>query len=76
MLPAEESYNANGIVPRALSLIKSKFPQAMVCTDVALDPYSSQAIHFLPFLSLFLPFLSLCSFPFSLVIMSSTMSGS
>ena len=39
---AEESYNPNGIVPRALSMIKSKFPEAIVCTDVALDPYSDQ----------------------------------
>lgn len=39
---AEESYNPNGIVPRALSLIKSKYPNVMVCTDIALDPYSSQ----------------------------------
>jgi len=38
---AEEAYNPNGIVPRALSLIKSKFPDAIVCTDIALDPYSS-----------------------------------
>ena len=38
---AEESYNPNGIVPRALSMIKSKFPQVVVCTDIALDPYSS-----------------------------------
>lgn len=38
---AEEAYNPNGIVPRALALIKSKFPDAIVCTDVALDPYSS-----------------------------------
>lgn len=39
---AEESYNPNGIVPRALGMIKSKFPDAIVCTDVALDPYSDQ----------------------------------
>ena len=39
---AEESYNPNGIVPRALAMIKSKFPEAIVCTDVALDPYSDQ----------------------------------
>ena len=38
---AEESYNPAGIVPRALHAIKSKFPDALVCTDVALDPYSS-----------------------------------
>lgn len=37
----EESYNPAGIVPRALSLIKSKYPDVMVCTDIALDPYSS-----------------------------------
>ena len=39
---AEESYNPNGIVPRALAMIKSKYPEAIVCTDVALDPYSDQ----------------------------------
>jgi len=38
---AEEAYNPNGLVPRALGLIKSKFPDVVVCTDVALDPYSS-----------------------------------
>ena len=37
---AEECYNPNGIVPRALAMIKSKYPDAIVCTDVALDPYS------------------------------------
>ena len=41
---AEESYNINGIVPRALQMIKSKFPDVIVCTDIALDPYSSQVI--------------------------------
>mmetsp|Transcript_21740 Transcript_21740/g.19811 ORF Transcript_21740/g.19811 Transcript_21740/m.19811 type:complete len:398 (+) Transcript_21740:30-1223(+) len=39
---AEESYNPNGIVPRALKEIKQKFPDVFVCTDIALDPYSSQ----------------------------------
>lgn len=38
---AEESYNPNGIVPRALHMIKSKFPDVIMCTDIALDPYSS-----------------------------------
>jgi porphobilinogen synthase len=38
---AEEAYNPNGIVPRALQMIKSKFPDVIVCTDIALDPYSS-----------------------------------
>ncbi|CAN0242243.1 unnamed protein product, partial [Phaeothamnion confervicola] len=39
---ADECYNPNGIVPRAVSMIKSAFPDAIVCTDVALDPYSDQ----------------------------------
>jgi porphobilinogen synthase len=43
---AEESYNPNGIVPRALKLIKNKFPHVVVCTDIALDPYSSQVFFF------------------------------
>jgi len=37
-----EAYNPNGIVPRALRMIKSKYPDCIVCTDVALDPYSDQ----------------------------------
>jgi porphobilinogen synthase len=36
-----ESYNPNGIVPRAIKMIKAKFPHVVVITDVALDPYSS-----------------------------------
>lgn len=39
---AEESYNPDGIVPRALRMIKAKFPDILVATDVALDPYSNQ----------------------------------
>ena len=38
----EESYNPNGIVHRALRMIKEKYPDSIVCTDVALDPYSDQ----------------------------------
>jgi len=38
---AEEAYNINGIVPRALQMIKHKYPDVIMCTDVALDPYSS-----------------------------------
>jgi porphobilinogen synthase len=37
-----EAYNPNGIVHRAIRMIKDKFPEATVCTDVALDPYSDQ----------------------------------
>lgn len=36
-----EAYNPLGIVPRAVSLLKSSYPSAVVVTDVALDPYSS-----------------------------------
>ena len=37
-----EAYNPNGIVPGAISMIKEKYPDATVVTDVALDPYSDQ----------------------------------
>eukprot|EP00041_Stephanoeca_diplocostata_P013086 m.225675 g.225675 ORF g.225675 m.225675 type:complete len:356 (-) comp19211_c0_seq2:317-1384(-) len=38
---AEESYNSEGLVPRAVRMLKSKFPSLVVVTDVALDPYNS-----------------------------------
>jgi len=38
----EEAYNPNGIVPRAVAMLKEAMPEAIVCTDVALDPYSSK----------------------------------
>ena len=38
---AEESYNPNGLVQRAIRALKSRLPQLIVVTDVALDPYSS-----------------------------------
>jgi len=37
-----EAYNPEGIVPRAIRMIKEKFPDSVVVTDVALDPYSDQ----------------------------------
>jgi porphobilinogen synthase len=37
-----EAYNPNGIVPRAIRMIKASYPDATVVTDVALDPYSNQ----------------------------------
>lgn len=37
-----EAYNPEGIVPRAVRLIKKNYPDVVVCTDVALDPYSDQ----------------------------------
>lgn len=36
-----ESYNSSGLIPRAVGAIKDRFPEIMVVTDVALDPYSS-----------------------------------
>lgn len=39
---ATEAYNPEGIVPRAIRMIKEAYPDSVVCTDVALDPYSDQ----------------------------------
>lgn len=38
---AEEAWNPDGLVPRAVSALKSHFPTLGVITDVALDPYTS-----------------------------------
>ncbi len=38
---AEEAYNPNGLVPRAVAGIKARFPELGVITDIALDPYTS-----------------------------------
>ncbi|HAN31903.1 MAG TPA: porphobilinogen synthase, partial [Myxococcales bacterium] len=40
-LGAEEAYNPQGLVQRALRRLKVEFPELMTITDVALDPYSS-----------------------------------
>ena len=37
-----EAYNPEGIVHRAIRMIKEKYPDSVVCADVALDPYSDQ----------------------------------
>ncbi len=37
-----ESYNPNGLVPRALKAIKAVVPESVLITDIALDPYSSE----------------------------------
>jgi porphobilinogen synthase len=37
-----ESYNPNGLIPRAVRAIKQAVPEMVVITDVALDPYSSE----------------------------------
>jgi porphobilinogen synthase len=36
-----ESYNPDGLVPRTVRALKDRWPDVMVVTDVALDPYSS-----------------------------------
>lgn len=40
-LTAEEAYNPEGLVQRAVKTIKQKFPTLGVMTDVALDPYTT-----------------------------------
>lgn len=37
-----ESYNPDGLIPRAVRAIKQAVPNILVITDVALDPYSSE----------------------------------
>jgi len=37
----EEAYNPEGLIPRCLRSLKESFPELVLCTDVALDPYSS-----------------------------------
>lgn len=38
---AEEAFNPDGLVPRALRALKSAHPELGLITDVALDPYTS-----------------------------------
>jgi porphobilinogen synthase len=38
---ASECYNPEGLIPETVRLIKKNFPELVVVTDVALDPYSS-----------------------------------
>lgn len=37
---ATESYNPDGLIPRAIKAIKSRFPEIGVFSDIALDPYT------------------------------------
>jgi porphobilinogen synthase len=37
-LNAEEAYNPNGLVPRAVAALKRSVPELGIITDVALDP--------------------------------------
>ncbi len=36
-----ESYNPTGLIPQTVRAIKQAFPQLLVITDIALDPYST-----------------------------------
>ena len=38
---AEESYHSEGLVPRAIRALKTAYPDLVVMTDVALDPYNA-----------------------------------
>ncbi|MCB0325520.1 MAG: porphobilinogen synthase [Bdellovibrionales bacterium] len=38
---AEESFNEEGLIPNTIRRLKQKWPDLTICTDVALDPYSS-----------------------------------
>lgn len=40
-LGAEEALNPDGLVPRTIAALKSRFPELGIITDVALDPYTS-----------------------------------
>lgn len=40
-LGGKEALNPEGLVPRAVAAIKSRFPELGIITDVALDPYTS-----------------------------------
>jgi porphobilinogen synthase len=37
----EESFNSDGLVPRAIRALKEAYPELVVMTDVALDPYNA-----------------------------------
>jgi len=40
-LGAEEALNPDGLVPRTVAALKTRFPELGIITDVALDPYTS-----------------------------------
>ena len=40
-LDAAEAWHPNGLVPRTIKALKSRFPELGVITDVALDPYTT-----------------------------------
>jgi len=38
---AQEAWNPNGLIPQTIKALKDRWPDLVVLTDVALDPYSS-----------------------------------
>jgi porphobilinogen synthase len=40
-LYAEEAYSSEGLIPRVVRQLKSRFPELGIITDVALDPYTT-----------------------------------
>jgi len=38
---ASEAVNANGLLPNTVKMLKDRFPEACLITDIALDPFSS-----------------------------------
>jgi porphobilinogen synthase len=40
-LTADEAFNPDGLVSRAIRLLKKNFPELGIITDIALDPYTS-----------------------------------
>ena len=43
-LEAEESYNPDGLIQKAVRALKRNFPELAVITDVALDPFTSHGL--------------------------------
>ena len=43
-LEAEESYNPDGLIQKAVRALKRNFPDLAVITDVALDPFTSHGL--------------------------------
>jgi porphobilinogen synthase len=37
----DEAFNEEGLIPRSIAALKARWPELVVVTDVALDPYSS-----------------------------------
>ncbi len=42
---ASEAMNSDGLYPTSIRHLKQKFPESVIMTDVAMDPYSSDGRH-------------------------------